>query len=429
MPYVSFAGRGQGEMGQKIHVSNRGTSSTLMQYLDKEEGVFFDRDNNKLTVDQATQLLDGNTKYLDKSDSKFHSHIFAPSQKELKGLSDEKLIELGHADMDEIAKQFNRSGVKRETMVYVLRLERDRYFEKGEVSGEVQTNEETGQKYIVKGALKKGEERQQFDAEGNKIYYVGDKKPGDNRHVHSVISGQIDREKLPELKAAGEIEQKVTRIKISPNITSGDHKKGQGVAKAAFNRVDYINAFERRFDTIAGYDRPYAETFEYARIKNSPNVSTAEKVANEQKRVNDESQEWSVNGSGGGLTVGSEPQKTEQQMEEKKQPEQAVRTAAERLAEIKTGIESAKPTTRQGPAEPAGGAIPGRKEEAKPIDLSNFTFDKDRFTQPKEEPKPEPKADQKQDQKRDQGQNQGPKVEPKPELKQEPPKKSRSRGI
>ena len=353
MPVVLFAGR-SGELGQKVHASNRGGSGKLMSYLDKEEKRFFiDQNGNRLTALQAEVLIDGNAKRLRERDSKFHSTVDSFSKKELRGLTDSDLEKIAHARQAEYAKTFNRAGVERENLVYVFRIEHYRYFKKEDVENGVLVDEETNQRFVVKDKLKKGEGREQFTENGTKIYHVGDKKTGDQRH-------------------------------ISPMIDSRDVEKGQGAAKGGFNRVAFQNAVERKFDQLANYDRPYSETFEYARI--AAVGSLKEKVINEQLRREDDLKRQPPGSSDPGGTaqvVSFDPRPQIVTIPKQQQQAKIVLTKEqrERVQDIKDSISDSVKTSRQAPARPPGDIILD-KAPAKPVDLdlNQFRLDKKDLT-------------------------------------------------
>ena len=384
MPVVLFAGR-SGELGQKVHASNRGGSGKLMSYLDKEEKRFFiDQNGNRLTALQAEVLIDGNAKRLRERDSKFHSTVDSFSKKELRGLTDSDLEKIAHARQAEYAKTFNRAGVERENLVYVFRIEHYRYFKKEDVENGVLVDEETNQRFVVKDKLKKGEGREQFTENGTKIYHVGDKKTGDQRHIHYVSSAQINLEKVQELKEKGVLGEKARTVQISPMIDSRDVEKGQGAAKGGFNRVAFQNAVERKFDQLANYDRPYSETFEYARI--AAVGSLKEKVINEQLRREDDLKRQPPGSSDPGGTaqvVSFDPRPQIVTIPKQQQQAKIVLTKEqrERVQDIKDSISDSVKTSRQAPARPPGDIILD-KAPAKPVDLdlNQFRLDKKDLT-------------------------------------------------
>lgn len=150
---------------------NSGSCKALAEYLDKEEGgFFFDRDDNRSSLNRVVKSIDKLGKGgLKKTDDKFYMISFSPSHQELckmlginkerlndiKSVDDlsydykqklyESLSEYTHGAMDIYAKNFKRKGVdSHKDLTYFGRVETERtynHYDKEVLEGRKRTGE------------------------------------------------------------------------------------------------------------------------------------------------------------------------------------------------------------------------------------------------------------------------------------------------
>src|SRR5919199_328102 len=191
----------------QIKMSERGTntssSAKLVSYLDKEKHIegnektkyFFSANRDGISKWEVIQKIDENGKSqgLKANEDRFYSIIIAPSQDELKqlGNNSEKLKEYTRTVMENYAKNFNK-GLQSEDLVWYAKIENDRKF-----------------------TYKDPETKSTIDDEGNNQKQQakkGELKPGDNRHIHIVVSRCAARENINVLQE----EKKERTAKLSP---------------------------------------------------------------------------------------------------------------------------------------------------------------------------------------------------------------------
>ena len=168
--------------------NNTGSCTTLINYLSKEDKskglgreLYFDHYRDRITAADVIKAIDTNAPLIDKHEAKFYSLVIAPRPDEMQHLKNDKakLKSYVRDVMDIYAQNFNRKngGSKNLTgsdLVYFAKLEESRYY-KG-------TDPE----------VKEGKVKQ------------GDPLPGDNTHIHIVVS-RMDGDK---------------KIKLSPLVNS-----------------------------------------------------------------------------------------------------------------------------------------------------------------------------------------------------------------
>jgi|TARA_Y100001956_G_C4126550_1_gene190452 hypothetical protein len=221
--YIDFSGGGKG-------AANKGSVSDLTKYLNKEQKelakerkqpeYFFDMKRNNITKREVDRAIDGQSRNgLGKKDAKFYMISVNPSKKELAHISNDpqRLKEWIQKEyMPRLIKDFKRDGLTPENVNMFAKLEYHRYH-KG-------TDKE------VKNSIAKS----------------GQRKDGNNMHVHIVIGRR----------------SKDGKFKLSPNANA--RMKGQqGVARnAGFDRNSHKIAVEQSFDKSFGYKRGKDESFE-----------------------------------------------------------------------------------------------------------------------------------------------------------------------
>lgn len=259
----------------KVHSSsggnNKGSSSSLVEYLGKEnneldkmenetEGMeekmdfqnrkqdFFNHSRNNIGSLEVQSKIDSNIKKLGKEDAKFFAPTINFSEKELKHLAQKatgrndiktvwdmnpselkeynKLIkEYTNKVMDNYAKNFNRQekGLKSgKDLVYFGKVEHQRKY-KG-------TDKEVQESRAKQGKL----------------------KPGLQSHVHIIVSRKDQSQRL---KLTPTTNEKNTVRKIKDNTY-----------RVGFDRKAFINQNEKDFDKMFNYKRQELEKFENQNI-------------------------------------------------------------------------------------------------------------------------------------------------------------------
>lgn len=226
-------------MNVKIQTSekangNIGSSNNLVNYLMKEnqEGItdelFFDYNHNPITPEEVIKSIDTNKKKLASNDAKFYSIILSPSKKELDTINkisnivekNKALKQYTSAFMDEYAINFNRDNLNSgDDLVYFAKIERNRKY--------------SGKDPEVKWGNEKS----------------GKIKPGDNTHIHIVVSRK----------------DKTQKLKLSPLTHHKKTKKGP--VKGGFIRTNLFRAAEKTFDLMFEHHRELSETFDYYNTK------------------------------------------------------------------------------------------------------------------------------------------------------------------
>lgn len=226
-------------MNVKIQTSekangNIGSSNNLVNYLMKEnqEGItdelFFDYNHNPITPEEVIKSIDTNKKKLASNDAKFYSIILSPSKKELDTINkisnivekNKALKQYTSAFMDEYAINFNRDNLNSgDDLVYFAKIERNRKY--------------SGKDPEVKWGNEKS----------------GKVKPGDNTHIHIVVSRK----------------DKTQKLKLSPLTHHKKTKKGP--IKGGFIRTNLFRAAEKIFDLMFEHHRELSETFDYYNTK------------------------------------------------------------------------------------------------------------------------------------------------------------------
>lgn len=159
-----------GKDGKGVY-KNKGNCTALINYLSKEDKnlgdereYFFDHKNDIVMASEAERTIDSLRKGLGKNDTKFYSLVVAPTEEEINCMKDlrqemrtytRQVMEIYASNFNGIKKEKNLTG---KDIAYFAKIEFDRYY-KG-------TDEE-----VKSGIVKQG-----------------DKKPGNNMHVHIVVA-------------------------------------------------------------------------------------------------------------------------------------------------------------------------------------------------------------------------------------------------
>ncbi len=156
----------------KTEYNNAGSCTALVNYLskeDKDKGLekefYFSHNQDKVTSLEVVRSIDGNCPDIEKHEAKFYSLVVAPRPEEMEHLKHDKaeLKAYVRDAMDIYAANFNKKdgsskNLAGKDLVYYAKLEENRYY-KG-------TDE----------AVKQGKAKQ------------GDPLPGDNTHIHIIVS-------------------------------------------------------------------------------------------------------------------------------------------------------------------------------------------------------------------------------------------------
>jgi hypothetical protein len=155
----------------ELTYSNTGSCARLINYeiSNKEklgdENHFFTLDKDKITPEEAKALIDFNVKGLKKEEEKFYSFSLNPSDAELEHIKNDKnkVKNYVRAAMSNYAENFKDKGLKKEDIVWTAIIHDTRYYTHDDIKKLKETNEKNN-------------------------FKVGDKKPGNNMHIHIIVS-------------------------------------------------------------------------------------------------------------------------------------------------------------------------------------------------------------------------------------------------
>jgi hypothetical protein len=258
----------------KTAYNNSGSCSALVNYLSKEDKdkglekeLFFSHDQDHVRSIDVIRNIDNNCPLIGKNEAKFYSLVVAPRPDEMEHIHNDKarLKAYVRDTMDIYAGNFNKKdGTSKHLtggdLVYFAKIEENRYY-KG-------TDE----------AVKQGIAKQ------------GDVLPGDNTHVHIIVSRQ---DKTQKTKLSPLVNSKTLFHRESFKLKSckhfDDHFQYQGSGKELEKRIvmrdgtvqermDYIN---REYDR----NRERENTIDNDPLKiPSLNPAQAEQNTDEKKR-------------------------------------------------------------------------------------------------------------------------------------------------
>lgn len=219
--------------------NNKGSSSQLVAYLEKENRqaelldnnyipeYWFNNIANDIQSYEVRTRIDNNIAKLSKDDAKFFLINISPSEKELRYLKElygvdgakEALKQYANEVMDAYAKNFKRNGINSNNdLVYFGKVENSRYYSYKDLE-------------VRKGLAKKGEA-----------------KPGEQMHVQVIVSRK----------------DKTNSIKLSPLNNSKGKNAEHSLKVVQFDRVAFKQQTEKLFDGLFDYDRRLQESFNYA---------------------------------------------------------------------------------------------------------------------------------------------------------------------
>ena len=249
--------------------------SDFVAYLEKEnEGKqpelqehFFDQHNDRIAPEKVIKEIDGNTAKLKKREPKFFALTINPSQRELKHINNDPnlLKQYVREVMKDYAASFHRDiPVSVDNIKYYAKIEYERIF-KG-FDREVKENQEYRAK-IVKleneiRMVERGEisgnvkaMRKQIDRlntqmphrKDGQVVTQGMKKQGLQTHVHIIVSRK----------------DVTNRYSLSPGskYRESESTLNGRTVKRGFNRDQFYEKAEKRFDTLFSYQRNYVESY------------------------------------------------------------------------------------------------------------------------------------------------------------------------
>ena len=236
--------------------NNKGSSSQLVSYLEKENRSYQDRllepeywfnqQRQNIQPYEVRFGIDNNVAKLSKDDAKFFLINISPSKMEINYLktqygeerAKQQLKDFANKVMDDYAKNFKRNTINsNKDLVYFGKLENNRYYTYKDLE-------------VRKGTAKKG-----------------DLKPGEQMHIQIIVSRK----------------DATNSIKLSPLNNSKGKNQLHSQKVGQFDRTAFKQTAEMLFDKAFGYERELKETFKYA--------NTLKHGSYEQKREMKESQE------------------------------------------------------------------------------------------------------------------------------------------
>lgn len=249
--------------------------SDFVAYLEKEnEGKqpelqehFFDQHKDRIAPEQVVNEIDGNTAKLKKQEPKFFALTINPSQRELKHINNDPnlLKQYVREVMKDYAASFHRdTPVSVDSIKYYAKLEYERTY-KG-FDREVKENQEYRAKIVkLENEIRKMERgeisgnvkamRMEIDRLhaqmphriDGQVVTQGMKKQGLQTHVHIIVSRK----------------DVTNRYSLSPGSKYRESEttlNGRTV-KRGFNRDQFYEKAEKRFDILFKYQRNYVESY------------------------------------------------------------------------------------------------------------------------------------------------------------------------
>ena len=261
---------------------NAGSSGDLANYLEKEniglelseKEFFFNQSDSNILVDEVVSGIDKNVKGLKKNETKFYEMSVSFSQNEIdhvKSLnpevSDSKEAIRGYVRsvMDEYAQNFNRElkgkPLTGNDLVYYAKIEEGRRYHPD--THDEKTKDIYKHNFEVRQRInetpdqaKKDELSSQFlrNKEGA-VILPGNPKPGDNTHVHIIISRRDASQSMS----------------LSPqsNARNGHNILNGKKVKIGFDRDQFAEKVEKTFDNKFNYDRELNNMYRQRQIAKS----------------------------------------------------------------------------------------------------------------------------------------------------------------
>lgn len=219
-----------------IKGANAGSCQRLADYLEKENNQlapdqreeFFCSQRDKVSAVDVVASIDQNgaAQGLKSAQDRFYTFTIDPSQKEMAHIAgdSEQLRAYTRQVMDNYAANFGK-GIDSADLVWFAKIEHSRSYSHTDQA-------------VQDGTAQKGQP-----------------KTGDQTHVHVIVSRFTEREHDRERTTS-----------LSP-LTN--HRQAGGSIGNGFDRVNFIQANERSFDALTGYQREHTETFAHAKAATS----------------------------------------------------------------------------------------------------------------------------------------------------------------
>jgi hypothetical protein len=219
-------------MMTKVGGGGKASSGGLAAYLDKETpDLWFSQRQEQLATPEIVAQLDANKRNLGREDDKYYQIVLAPSQAELAhiGSDPQQLQAFTRIAMEQYAQNFGK-GIESADLVWFAKIEHGRSYDHTD------------------RAVQLGDQAK------------GVAKPGDQTHVHVIVSRTENLRQYAEGKASGQHERK-NPYHLSPMT---NHKATtKGVVTGGFERNGFSQRTEQAFDQTFGYDRALTESFRY----------------------------------------------------------------------------------------------------------------------------------------------------------------------
>jgi hypothetical protein len=237
--------------------ANKGSSSGLVHYLEKENRIYNKDDpeywfnGQQVRIDPyvVMRTIDNNIAKLGKGDAKFFLLNISPSQKEIaflkeqygEGGAKEQMKGFAVRVMDAYAQNFKRESINsHEDLIWFGKLENYRYYTHNDLE-------------VKQGTKKRG-----------------DRKEGEQMHVQVIVSRK----------------DATNKIKLSPMNTSRGKNEDHSKKMGQFDRVAFKQCGETLFDELFEFDRQLKDTMAYANSQKKG--SLAERVQMETQNQKEE---------------------------------------------------------------------------------------------------------------------------------------------
>jgi len=218
--------------------ARNGSAAGLVEYLEKEKaGHWISQDRELLAGHEVVKAIDENKRDLSRKQDKYYQVVLSPSQKELDhiGRDPKKLTAFVRGAMEEYAANFGK-GLTSKDLVWFAKVEHQR--------------SHTHQDRAVQvGEVDKGTP-----------------KPGDQTHIHVIVSRTENLAAYQAKKKAGELsvnEQGKERRAFQLSPLTHHQATTQGAVKGGFGRNQFSATVEQQFDRQFEYERPLKESFRY----------------------------------------------------------------------------------------------------------------------------------------------------------------------
>src|ERR1035437_6684118 len=239
----------------KTDYNNAGSCSAVVNYLSKEDigkglekEFYFSHDKDRVLTIDVIRSIDNNCPHIGKTEAKFYSLVVAPRPDEMDHIGNDKARIKAYVrdTMDIYARNFNKKdGTSKNLtagdLVYYAKLEEKRYY-KG-------TDEE-----VKQGKAKRG-----------------DIKPGDNTHIHIIVSRQ-DKSKKIKLSPLANSKKLFSRENFKMNSCKhfDQHYLYKGAGKELERHIVIRDGSVEQMEDF--FRKEYASRREYLNNKDNANI-------------------------------------------------------------------------------------------------------------------------------------------------------------